>query len=137
MPKVKTFDPGVKPTGFVVGAPRVLLRIEGAVVALGALVAYGHFGGSWWMFVILIMLPDTALFGYLIDNRVGVVCYDAVHTSFPAALMAIVGLLDDSRTLMCLAAIWLAHIGIERMMGLGLRYGDGFAYTHLGKFKMK
>ena len=137
MAKAKKPDPDAKPMGFVVGGPRILLRIEGAAMALGAIVAYLHCGGSFWIFILLVLLPDTALAGYLIDRRVGVACYDAVHTSFPAILMAIVGVLDANTTLICFAAIWLTHIGIERMIGLGLRYGDGFAYTHLGKFRMK
>jgi hypothetical protein len=26
----------------------------------------------------------------------------------------------------------LAHIGMDRMIGAGLKYGDGFGHTHLG-----
>jgi hypothetical protein len=32
-----------------------------------------------------------------------------------------------------IALIWLAHIGIDRMLGYGLKYGAGFAFTHLGR----
>ena len=29
--------------------------------------------------------------------------------------------------------IWLAHIGIDRALGYGLKYGAGFTFTHLGR----
>jgi hypothetical protein len=32
-----------------------------------------------------------------------------------------------------LALIWLAHIGCDRALGLGLKYGDGLRLTHLGR----
>jgi hypothetical protein len=35
------------------------------------------------------------------------------------------------------ALIWSAHIGIDRALGYGLKYGDGFASTHLGPIGRK
>jgi hypothetical protein len=32
-----------------------------------------------------------------------------------------------------LALIWLAHIGIDRALGYGLKYTAGFGFTHLGR----
>jgi len=32
-----------------------------------------------------------------------------------------------------IAMIWLAHIGIDRALGYGLKYAAGFGYTHLGR----
>ncbi|MCL4805949.1 MAG: DUF4260 family protein, partial [Anaerolineae bacterium] len=29
------------------------------------------------------------------------------------------------------ALIWLAHIGLDRMLGFGLKYPDAFRHTHL------
>jgi hypothetical protein len=29
--------------------------------------------------------------------------------------------------------IWLAHIGIDRALGYGLKYSSGFPFTHLGR----
>ena len=33
---------------------------------------------------------------------------------------------------MALALVWLAHIGLDRLLGMGLKYNDRFAHTHLG-----
>jgi hypothetical protein len=32
-----------------------------------------------------------------------------------------------------LATIWIAHIGFDRALGYGLKYGSGFTHTHLGR----
>jgi hypothetical protein len=32
-----------------------------------------------------------------------------------------------------IALIWLAHIGIDRALGYGLKYTTGFGFTHLGR----
>jgi hypothetical protein len=32
-----------------------------------------------------------------------------------------------------MALIWLAHIGMDRMLGYGLKYSGGFKDTHLGR----
>ena len=38
-----------------------------------------------------------------------------------------------STLVLSIAMIWLAHIGIDRALGYGLKYFDGFAFTHLGR----
>jgi len=35
----------------------------------------------------------------------------------------------------CVAAIWLSHIGLDRLLGLGLKYPSGFADSHLPVFE--
>jgi Domain of unknown function (DUF4260) len=31
-----------------------------------------------------------------------------------------------------LALVWLVHIGLDRLPGMGLKYGDRITHTHLG-----
>ncbi len=58
----------------------VLLRIEGAtLLALSALL-YGLNGGTWLLFVLLFLLPDVSMLGYLAGSRVGAVSYNLFHT---------------------------------------------------------
>ena len=33
---------------------------------------------------------------------------------------------------MALALVWLAHVGLDRLLGMGLKYNDRFTHTHLG-----
>jgi hypothetical protein len=42
-------------------------------------------------------------------------------------------LLLPSFDLIQIALIWAAHVGIDRALGLGLKYTAGFGITHLGR----
>jgi hypothetical protein len=118
--------------GFVVGGPLILLRLEGAAVFTAAILLYAHLGLTWWAFVALILVPDASMLGYLANARIGAASYNVVHTATaPIALLGLAFLLGSSLT-MSLGAIWLAHIGVDRMLGYGLKYATGFADTHLG-----
>ena len=39
----------------------------------------------------------------------------------------------EGLTLFAGMTLWLAHIGIDRALGYGLKYATGFSYTHLGR----
>jgi hypothetical protein len=111
--------------------PGMLLHLEGLAVLVGSLVLYFHEGWSWITLVVLLMAPDLAALGYLVNNRVGAITYDVIHTySLPLALL-VVGILADEPTAQQIAAIWFAHIGGDRMLGYGLKYASGFKDTHL------
>lgn len=43
------------------------------------------------------------------------------------------GLLRDDGLVLSLCLIWLAHIGMDRMLGYGLKYPTDFKDTHLGR----
>ena len=119
--------------GAVAGVPRLLLRLEGAAVFCGAVFFYWRLDGSWLWFVALVLAPDLAFLAYLISPRLGAIAYNAVHTTLgPLALLALAawrgwGVGED------IALIWLAHVGIDRALGYGLKYATGFGDTHLGR----
>lgn len=104
----------------------VLLRIEGAtLLALSALL-YGLNGGNWLLFVLLFLLPDVSMLGYLAGSRVGAVSYNLFHTYAAPSLLAALGLLAENPLVVSVALVWFAHIGFDRMVGFGLKYPTGF-----------
>jgi hypothetical protein len=118
--------------GTVHGAPRLWLRLEGATLFVGALIAFAASGRSWWLVAITVLLPDLLMVGYLGGTRVGAILYNVAHaTLIPAALVG-VGWWQHWLSLIAIALVWLAHIGFDRLMGYGLKYGDHFQHTHLG-----
>ena len=111
--------------------PPIILKIEGAaILALSALL-YGLNGGSWLLFVLLFLVPDVSMLGYLMGSRVGAVSYNLFHTYAAPVLLAAFGLLAGSSLAVSLALVWVAHIGFDRMVGYGLKYPTGFFDTHL------
>jgi hypothetical protein len=116
----------------VTGAPRMLLRLEGAAVLAGAIVGYRALGGSWLLFALLFLTPDLSLLGYLGGARIGAALYNAAHTYLGPALVASLGLTTVGPGAWPIALIWAAHLGMDRAVGLGLKYPSAFRDTHLG-----
>jgi hypothetical protein len=121
------------PGGAAVGVPRRFLRLEGAALVVGALLAYAAVGRSWWLVPLTLLLPDATMVGYLGGTRLGSWFYNVGHsTLLPAALIGI-GWWQDSTLAVALGLIWLGHVGLDRLLGYGLKYDDHFQHTHLGR----
>ena len=118
--------------GVVRGAPKALLRIEGAMALGAAAGLYAAQGGGWALFAVLFLAPDLAMLGYLAGRGRGAAAYNAAHTYVPALALALAGAALSAPLLLRLGLIWIAHIGFDRMLGYGLKYADGFGHTHLG-----
>lgn len=111
----------------------MLLRTEGAALAGVATALYAKFGLSWWLFAALLLTPDIGMLGYIRGNRIGAAMYDLFHTYLPPAILAVAGVLAELQLAYSIALIWFAHIGMDRLLGYGLKYQDGFRHTHLGR----
>lgn len=111
----------------------LLLRIEGLAVATVSAVLYARMGASWWLFAGLWLAPDLSMLGYLSGRPcTGARFYNAFHTyTVPIALWLAASFLH-AHTLLPVALIWANHIGVDRLLGYGLKYSDGFKFTHLG-----
>jgi hypothetical protein len=117
----------------VSGVPVVLLRLEGlGLFALGVLF-YAQSGARWSFFAVLFLVPDVSFAGYLAGPRIGAAVYNAAHTMLGPIMLAGTGLTLAQPLAISLAVIWAAHIGFDRMLGYGLKYGTGFGFTHLGR----
>ena len=120
-------------TGSIEGAPQLVLRAEGAAVLGIAALLYARTGQSWWLFAALFLAPDLSFLGYLGGPRLGAIVYNCAHTLIAPAVLGVAGLLLPNTLIIALALIWAAHIGFDRMLGYGLKYAAGFAFTHLGR----
>jgi hypothetical protein len=111
--------------------PALFLRVEGAAMLVAAVVLYFHADYQWWLFVVLLLAPDLAAVGYLANPRLGAALYDIGHLDALPIALAVVGVLAEADTCVKLALIWLAHIGMDRAVGYGLKYPTRFKDTHL------
>lgn len=109
-----------------------LLRLEGAALFAAATGGYVLAGGSWPLFLLRFLAPDLSMAGYLAGSRIGAASYNLFHTTIlPLGLLA-AGLWGGWDLCVQIAAIWLAHIGIDRALGYGLKRATAFTDTHLG-----
>ena len=96
-----------------------------------ALTLYFDAGFGWLLLLVLFLAPDLSMLGYLAGPRVGAATYDVAHTyALPVAVGA-VGVVSETDLAAQLALIWIAHIGLDRVLGYGLKYPTGFRDTHL------
>ncbi len=116
----------------VAGWPRLILHAEGAALLAAASFAYGHVGGSWLVFAVLFLSPDLSMLGYFAGNRIGAALYNAAHTTVAAVALGAIGIALGAPWAIDGALILAAHIGFDRMLGYGLKYGTAFGDTHLG-----
>lgn len=115
------------------GGLKVLLRAEGFAAFAAALLAYHALGASWWLLGALILVPDLSMLGYLAGPRTGAMVYNAAHSYLGPALLGGFAYALGAPLAGAVALIWVAHIGLDRALGYGLKSARGFAHTHLGR----
>lgn len=109
------------------------LRAEGAIgLLLGWLVWHAAQGETLW-FLVFLLAPDISMLGYLRGPKVGAITYNLVHNWLVGGLMVLAGLQLASPLLGQIGAILVAHVGIDRLLGYGLKYPTAFHDTHLGR----
>jgi hypothetical protein len=116
----------------VSGIPRTWLRLEGAAVLIASLVAFEQQHASWILFAAAFLAPDLSMLGYLAGPIVGAWTYNVVHSYVAPIALVVVAIGFGHPSLLPWALIWLAHIGLDRLLGYGLKYSSAFNDTHLG-----
>jgi hypothetical protein len=105
--------------------------LEGAAIFLAATAFYRAGHNPWWLFAVLFLAPDLFMLGYLLDAKRGAAVYNLVHTlTLPLLLLGTAFVFTAPRCIPY-SLIWLAHIGIDRALGYGLKYPTFFKDTHL------
>ena len=112
--------------------PRLLLHIEGLVMLIGAAVAYAYLGGSGVLFALLLFVPDVFMIGYARDVQLGATIYNIGHAYVLPVMLLGIGFAATWELGVLLGLIWLAHIGLDRTLGYGLKYPTEFKDTHMG-----
>ena len=111
----------------------ILLRVEGVCIFIAAIAFYAVTGGSWTLFLVLVLAPDLWMLGYLAGPRFGAIAYNFFHVLIWPAVLGAAGLWAGHAIMIEVGVIWLAHIAMDRALGYGLKLSTGFADTHLGQ----
>jgi hypothetical protein len=119
-------------TGATTGTVRALLRLEGLCLLAASVAAYARFGAGWGLFAACFLLPDLSFLAYLAGARAGAAAYNAAHSSVGGVALITVGALFAAPAFVTAGLVWTAHVGFDRALGYGLKYGRGFGFTHLG-----
>ncbi len=109
------------------------LRIEGVAAFIAGLGLYGWLGAPWLLVLPLLLVPDISMVGYLRDARLGAMTYNIAHNWAVGLAVLGIGLASDVTAVSVLGAILIAHVGMDRALGYGLKLSTSFQDTHLGR----
>ncbi|MFL9927494.1 DUF4260 domain-containing protein [Herbaspirillum lusitanum] len=119
--------------GAAQGGVRQVLRVEGLLVLAGAALFFSTSGFGWGTFFLYLLVPDISLLGYLAGPKIGALSYNLAHSYIGPLACLLSGFWLTLPLLSCAGLIWAAHVGLDRALGYGLKYAQGFHDTHLGK----
>lgn len=109
------------------------LRLEGFAGLVLGWYAWQAYGGELLWFVPLLLVPDVSAAGYLGGNHMGAIAYNVAHNWFVGGLVLGLGVWLSLPVVAMAGAILVAHTGIDRVLGYGLKYPTSFQDTHLGR----
>lgn len=113
--------------------PRIMLSLEGLIVLMSSIVAYWYIGGNGWLFIALLLVPDLTFIVYMMNQFIGTVAYNIVHTYTLPLILLTLALVVGWQMGIMLSLIWFAHIGMDRTIGYGLKYQTAFKDTHMNR----
>lgn len=107
-------------------------RLEGAAVAVSAIIIGTQVGVAWWWAFAVFLAFDLSAVGYAAGPRIGAFTYNLVHNYAGPAIAAVAAMLTGGWWIAMVAVAWAVHVGADRALGYGLKYPDHFQHTHLG-----
>lgn len=112
---------------------KIIIHLEGVIVFIAAIYMYALNEFSWLIFLLLLLVPDVSMLAYLINNQIGAQVYNLFHTYIVSISLILIGVFLKLDVLLMIGLIWTSHIGMDRMLGYGLKYKTSFKDTHIHK----
>ena len=112
---------------------RTWLRLEGVAAFAAGLAVFVAAGGPWLLAIPLLLVPDISAIGYLGGPRLGAFTYNLIHNWAIGLAVLGLGTWTGNSLLILAGAILVAHVGMDRAAGYGLKLPTSFHETHLGR----
>jgi len=112
--------------------PKLWLRLDGLVLFIATIVLFASQHQRWWLYPVLLFLPDIFMLGYIKDTKVGAFFYNLGHSYLLPTIVVLAGWQSRGPLIIAVGGIWQGHIGWDRLLGYGLKYDSHFRHTHLG-----
>ena len=111
----------------------LVLRAEAVAIFVAGVLLYLQLGGEPWWLLLLLLVPDVSMLGYLGGPGLGALTYNVVHNLVIGLLALTVGWFAAIAPLAIAGAVLVAHVGMDRSLGYGLKLPTDFKDTHLGR----
>lgn len=109
------------------------LKIEELFMMVLGIYLFSLLPYAWWWFLVLLLAPDIGMIGYLFGNMAGAFLYNLFHHKGLAIAIYLLGVYLTSPVTQLIGVMLFSHASFDRIMGYGLKYDNGFKYTHLGE----
>ena len=116
---------------------KTTLRLEELGMFVFGIWLFSLLNYHWWWFLALILTPDFSMIGYAFGNKTGAFSYNLFHHRGLAILIYIIGNYSKIDALQLAGIVLFAHASLDRIFGYGLKYANGFKFTHLGELEKK
>jgi hypothetical protein len=110
-----------------------ILRTEAVAIFVAGVVGYLQLGGEPWWLLVLLLVPDVSMLGYLGSPRLGALTYNLVHNLVIGLGALAIGWFAAIAPLAIAGSVLVAHVGMDRSLGYGLKLPTDFKDTHLGR----
>lgn len=111
----------------------LVLRLEAIALFVAGVLLYLQLNGNALWLLPLLLVPDLSMIGYLAGPRAGAIVYNLFHNLALAIVTLAIGWFAGIAPLALAGAIFLAHVGMDRTLGYGLKLPTDFRDTHLGR----
>lgn len=112
---------------------KYVIRFEEFSIFLFSIYLFSTLDFAWWLFPLLLFLPDISMIGYLGNSKIGAIIYNVFHFRAFSLALFITGMYFSLPLFSLTGVILFAHSSLDRAFGYGLKYEDGFTITHLGR----
>lgn len=109
------------------------LKLEQLLVFVLSMYLFSLLNFDWWWYLALFFVPDIGFLGYLVNTKVGALCYNILHHKGVMIILYLLGIYLKNEPLQLVGIVFLGHAAFDRVFGYGLKYNDSFHNTHLGK----
>ncbi len=123
---------------------KTILKLEELAIWIACLLLFYGAKVDWWWYLLMFLGPDVSMLGYLVNKKIGAWSYNLFHHRGLAIVVLGVGFyvysvcfLFEYKWLLLLGIVLLGHSGMDRFFGYGLKYENGFKFTHLGEIGKK
>ncbi|WP_431162884.1 DUF4260 domain-containing protein [Flagellimonas beolgyonensis] len=114
---------------------KTIIKLEEVMMLALGIYLFDQLDFAWWWFVVLLLAPDIGMLGYLFGNKIGAATYNLFHHKGIAVLVYLMGAYIAMPVLQLAGIILFSHSSFDRALGYGLKYDNGFKYTHLGEIR--
>lgn len=108
-----------------------LVKLEELSLFILGIFLFTQLDYKWWLFPVLLFVPDLGMLGYIINTKIGAVIYNIVHHRALCIMIYILGAVLGIPVLMLIGIIVFSHSSLDRIFDYGFKYGDAFKHTHL------